>query len=78
MEETIREVRRCIRLRIASAWETGSRQRNPLGVESGYVPVSWLIEERAVLGLEERYGQIGYVAGYVALAGVFGKVVEVC
>ena len=27
-EETVREVRRCIRLRIASAWETGLRHRN--------------------------------------------------
>ncbi len=121
-EETVREVRRCIRLRIASAWETGLRHRNsssgydlhdPLEekiaeveklfasedgepeyvraktglvetesvfipvqiiVGSVFLPVGQLIEESAVLGLEERHGQIGYVI----LAGVFGKVVEVC
>jgi hypothetical protein len=43
-------------------------------VGSVSLPVGQLIEESAVLGLEERHGQIGYVT----LAGVFGKVVEVC
>ncbi len=102
LEETVREVRRCIRLRIASAWETGLRHRNSssgyglcdpsrqkigkgreglrrrggsevrqylsrykLIVGSASLPVGLL-----VVGLEERHGQIGYVA----LAGVFGEV----
>lgn len=43
-------------------------------VGSVSLPVGQVIEESAVLGLEERHGQIGYVT----LAGVFGKVVEVC
>jgi hypothetical protein len=71
LEETVREVRRCIRLRIANARKTGLVGSEPVLIPAqmigGGVP---LPAGLLVARLEERHEQIGYVA----LASVFGEV----
>jgi hypothetical protein len=71
LEETVREVRRCIRLRIANARKTRLVGSEPVLIPAqmigGGVP---LPAGLLVARLEERHEQIGYVA----LASVFGEV----